>query len=359
MKKVRRKFFKLKVLIKSFIQYFVSFFIRIPNEPSKKVVYVQIERPEIYQRYLYILCKYFLIEQYVVVLKRSIRNIYYINCDIDTSFLLKEPMVYIGKPNTKIEFFEIKEADLRSEYFDFLIDPNSAKHAYHIPIGFHPYISFKDYWKIQPYKEKRKRALFMAGNFKHVYGNTYNEIYFGITNRNHVKSILEINGKIKQIVASDDIDFFEKVLDGSVVLIDRLDGYRIPPKNLFSFLNRFDFFLALPGMFMPLCHNIIEAMSVGTIPFLQEGYATLIRPSLTNGINCITYNGTQDLIERLEFLFALEEESILNLRKGVENFYDENFSPHSVVNYITKGNYSKLYLMAEKHSVDLLAKRMK
>jgi hypothetical protein len=45
---------------------------------------------------------------------------------------------------------------------------------------------------------------------------------------------------------------------------------------------------------MPLCHNVIEAMSVGTIPIIQKEYAALY-PNLTDNENAVIFNDLEHL----------------------------------------------------------------
>src|SRR3990167_5062911 len=62
-------------------------------------------------------------------------------------------------------------------------------------------------------------------------------------------------------------------------------------------LSMFDFFLAPPGVQMPLCHNIIEAIAVGTIPFTN--YYNWFEVPLEDGKNCIAFNDEKELLQRL------------------------------------------------------------
>jgi hypothetical protein len=271
--------------------------------------------------------------------------------DIDTSFIFKEKGFYIGHPPLSNASLKIEESMLNPCYFDFVFG-QKKENSYHVPIGFHPYIYFKSYWKNSYGNGKRIRSLFMAGNFSKTYANDYNEKFFGVLNRNYLKYQLEEWDLISRIEAKDEQEFFNLVKEESIVLVDRINGFQIHPIRILEFLSRFEFFFALPGMYMPMCHNLIEAMAVGMIPFLQEGYAKTFVPALENGVNCVTFSSIEDLNERIEFLFSLNSNTIEKLRFGVRKFYQEHFTAESVVKRIIEGSYSTIYLMAEKYSVD-------
>lgn len=198
----------------------------------------------------------------------------------------------------------------------------------------------------------------MAGNFSESYSNGINEKLFNVNNRYSLKKIIESSKFFKKLDLKDEIDFFNNLTDDSIFLIDRLSEYQVSQDKLFYFLSKFNFFFALPGLYMPICHNIIEAMSVGTIPFLQKGYANAFQPQLKNGVNCITFKGTEDLFERIEFLFSLDPNTIIKLQDGVKQFYMDNLSSKKIVFNLVNNNYSRIYLMAEEYSVKQLSLKL-
>lgn len=356
--KFDHKLFKLRILFSSILIVLGSFFRKNNDDQQAKKIYIDISKPEIYHRYFYNLCKYFLIEDYKVFIKRSLRNIYYLKSNTDASILFNEHGLIVGKPPKNIRFI-IDDKMISPHYFDFIINPKIKKNSYFVPIGFQPDIYFMDFWKGADFNGKRYKSLFIAGNFGRNYSNDYNEKLFKALNRYEVKSFIESFDYYKNLEVKDEFEFFEKVEDSSIYLIEKKNGYQIPPSKLFYFLRRFDFFFALPGMYMPISHNLIEAMSVGTIPFLQETYADIFQPPLENGVNCVTFKGTEDLFEKIQFLFSLESNDIIKLREGVIKFYVEKLSPKAIVTNIINQKYSKVYLMAEQYSVGQLSLKLK
>jgi hypothetical protein len=97
-----------------------------------------------------------------------------------------------------------------------------------------------------------------------------------------------------------------------------------------SFLGRCSFFVAPPGFRMPLCHNLVEAMSVGAIPIL--GYGAWLHPPLRDGVDSLQFSTLDELDSAIERGLAADEGEIGRLRAGVLSYYDEHLSVESFAN---------------------------
>jgi glycosyltransferase involved in cell wall biosynthesis len=95
-----------------------------------------------------------------------------------------------------------------------------------------------------------------------------------------------------------------------------------------SFLQRCSFFLAAPGFRMPLCHNLVEAMSVGAVPIVS--YGDWLDPPLRDGVDCLGYSTLQELETTIERALAMPEDEIARLRSGVLAYYAEHLSVESL-----------------------------
>ena len=93
-----------------------------------------------------------------------------------------------------------------------------------------------------------------------------------------------------------------------------------------------EFFIALPGVTMPLCHNLIEALAVGTIPILQ--YPDYLDPGLKDGYNCLVYNNSEDLIGVIKKALSLSEEIKTQLSKNAKDYYKEHLKLGQFTNRI-------------------------
>jgi hypothetical protein len=93
-----------------------------------------------------------------------------------------------------------------------------------------------------------------------------------------------------------------------------------------------DFFLSPPGIVMPMCHNIIEAMSVGTIPITN--YPEWMDPHLQPGVNCLTFDDEDDLIAALQRALTMTPADIARMRGAVIDYYDRHQRPQTFVDRV-------------------------
>lgn len=100
---------------------------------------------------------------------------------------------------------------------------------------------------------------------------------------------------------------------------------RISNDQWLKFLSDSDFFLATPGVRMPLCFNVIEAISVGTIPVLE--FPEYFTPPLEDRINCIVFSGQEDLIHKIYEVLSFNQDFIDYLRNNLIQYYEEHLKP--------------------------------
>lgn len=100
---------------------------------------------------------------------------------------------------------------------------------------------------------------------------------------------------------------------------------RIPQERWLEALAKSDFFLACPGVGMPLCHNLIEALAAGCVPILQ--YAAYLAPPLQDRVNCLTFRDARGLGDAIRAALAMSGEEIRALRANVRARYVEYHAP--------------------------------
>lgn len=93
-----------------------------------------------------------------------------------------------------------------------------------------------------------------------------------------------------------------------------------------------DFFLSPPGIVMPMCHNIVEAMAVGTIPITN--YPEWMDPHLEPGENCLAFDEADDLIAVLHRALAMEPAEIARMKANVIDYYKKHLRPHTFVDRV-------------------------
>jgi hypothetical protein len=107
---------------------------------------------------------------------------------------------------------------------------------------------------------------------------------------------------------------------------------RIESEDWLATLARADFFLSPPGIVMPMCHNIIEAMAVGAIPITN--YPEWLDPPLTHLGNCIAFEDENDLIAKLRLALEMDAEEITRMRKNVLDYYHTHMRSGTLINRI-------------------------
>ena len=100
--------------------------------------------------------------------------------------------------------------------------------------------------------------------------------------------------------------------------------YRIPWNQWHSTLDKSAFFLACPGVEMPLCHNLVEALARGSVPILE--HPEFLEPAMTHDVNCLEFKGQDELIATFERIFQMPEPEIQRLRAGAMAYYREHLA---------------------------------
>lgn len=128
--------------------------------------------------------------------------------------------------------------------------------------------------------ERKSIGVLLAGNFdERFYTNTVTKnfglldrtsIYESITNMD--TSILISGDKLIKSLRNENYKFYNNIF-----VVDK-NQERIKGSDWLYCLSSTKFLICPPGMIMPLCQNVIEALSVGTVPILN--YNSWLNPSL-------------------------------------------------------------------------------
>lgn len=137
-------------------------------------------------------------------------------------------------------------------------------------------------------------------------------------------------------------EIMESAATKQFVFVDN-GGARIDWNRWLDVIARADFFLCPPGIVMPMCHNVIEAMAVGTIPITN--YPEWFSPKLEHLKNCIVFNGKDDLIEKVNMALAMSDDQRIEIRENAMEYYELKLMPGTFVKKVEARKESRLNIL--------------
>jgi len=219
---------------------------------------------------------------------------------------------------------------------------------YKMPYYIHPVMNF---YLDNINKSSKKSNILFYGSEIIQYDKFWIEKYFKKISRQDIFNYLVGSG-VDMIIPESYSDFRNKFDQnrGSLFLLNR-NKVNIPANDWLSILSEFNFFVAAPGIQMPLSHNAIEAMAVGTILILS--YPEMFNPELKDGINCLVYSNFEELCQKIEYAKKMDAQELEIMRKNVMAYFDDHIHPSGFYKKICDNNCGliKLYLNAEESSL--------
>ena len=123
----------------------------------------------------------------------------------------------------------------------------------------------------------------------------------------------------------------------------------IPRERWVDALASSDFFLACPGVDMPLCHNLIEAMAGGAIPILQ--YAAYLPTPLENRVNALTFDSADSLRETVKTALGMSPAEVVRMRANVSAYYQKHLAPGCFARRLFDGGPTRKNLLFNAYRV--------
>jgi len=168
---------------------------------------------------------------------------------------------------------------------------------------------------------RRPWRVFFAGTVNKRYARSTLRKQFGKMSR---VETLETVRKQLRTEEFHELDSLAEIVRGHRFIITS-KALRVAPERWFDVLAKSEFFLACPGGAMPICHNVVEAVAVGSIPILE--YPEYLDPVLQPGVNCLTFTGKANLLETMRRALEMDHAHIAELRKGAVAYYREHLAP--------------------------------
>lgn len=215
-----------------------------------------------------------------------------------------------------------------------LFSPYRLREPLIAPYGMHPtqaLLATSDRlcaWRSRP----RSMRLLFAGDSK---GYVRNRVRFPGPKLPRLEVLNTLKARLPDALTSvGGADEIERLCAAGFV--DRFvlseSGSGITPQQWLPTLARADFFLCPPGIVMPMCHNLIEAMAVGTIPLI--GYPEWLHPNLRHLENCVAFDDADDLVEKTQMVLAMPPERIARMRAAAIDYYEQHLRPERLVDAI-------------------------
>lgn len=172
----------------------------------------------------------------------------------------------------------------------------------------------------------RKMRVFFSGDTEHYRRVWVRYPKIKLPREPIVQAVIQRLAEARILV--EDGAELKRLLDGPYLnrmVLTASSHVRVEFEDWMPTLARADFFLSPPGIVMPMCHNIIEAMAVGTIPITN--YPEWLDPPLQPGINCLAFDTEDDLISVIHQALAMRSEEITAMRERVVDYYERHLRP--------------------------------
>lgn len=353
-----KRFNQIITLLKD-ILLFVRMKFLDANPTTDRVVFVDFENPNLYHRYFYNLLTTFKLAGYEIIYPMSFskfRNLR--NGDAYLALLFKEKgFLSIKNTASKANYITLKNDQFSANYYQrYFEQDNQQINSFHVPMSFHPYMYSKNLWNIPIEESVRMNAIFTFGNFDR---EAYKEIHkapFKIINRAElIESFSKQEGFIS-VKNKDELNGLVTENKNHQFIFVEKENAPIPMENVREYLSKFRYFLCCPGVFAPLSHNFVEALSVGTVPIIQQSYADLIYPKLQHQINAFIFRDWNHLLELINTeIFKISDQEYAEMNKKVQKYYDGYLHPKSVAENIIKHlEIDTIFLNASERSVKLI-----
>ena len=330
------------------------------SKTNKGLIHFNISKIGSYGRYFYLLVKFFQLQGYRISIERKFSAFKSIHQgESYLRYLIDERMISFSRKN-KNTLLEFNDSNLSSAYFDFLLPHNNnISDCFFVPISMHPIFYHRNTWAEVIEEGERKQSIFMAGNFnEQLYGKS-NEVNFNVISRPKLLAILKEKNLASEIKALDSLEVAIKEDAHHKCFIINTEDCRIPINQLRSYLNHFAFYLSCPGVVMPYCHNIVEAMSAGCIPLIQKEYANMMQPPLTDKVNALFFNTAADLPQSISMAYNMDQNTLTTMRKNVMAYYQNHLTPKAVTENLLSGDFKAIYYSPSKQVLSTLKKREK
>ncbi|GEN74950.1 hypothetical protein [Chryseobacterium hagamense] len=331
----------------------------IPPE-NDKVLLISFTNPNLYHRFFYLMVKFYQLSGYTICYPMNFsrfRNLR--NKDRYLGLMVREKnFLSINKKNLPPNVIELKDEMFSPDYFvNYFEQQNKQDNVFHVPMSFHPFMYNQGIWDHTINTDrKRFNSIFCYGNFDEQAYLDIKRTEFTVETRTGLLAFFQKKENFISIRGREEVISAGDTLNEKYVFAIK-ENYGIRMEDIRELLSRFNFYLCCPGVVMPLCHNVIEAMSVGTIPLIQKEYAEVMYPNLRHRTNAVLFKDLNELEHLIHNeIFKYSGQEILTMKNNVLEYYKKYLSPAGMVKNLNQSILEKklIYLQAEHRSVKFI-----
>jgi hypothetical protein len=253
------------------------------------------------------------------------------------------------RKSIKIDYDVLLGIELGGNIIPYLMHPNAYRKK-----TAHSAMSLRN--------NRRDIKLFFGGNISAgVYDKESSMLPGNLTRRGITNALIDHfsdSGTVRVISEADSIlQMTGDNYSNNLFIFDATTA-RVGRNEWLPIISSCDFFLCLPGVLMPMSHNVVEAMSVGTIPILN--YPEWMSPMPINRVNCLIYSTLHELYEVIDFVLNIDKNEIDKMRTGVLEYYDKYMDPATLVKSLEDSSINRFtyYYCAEFVTHDFATKRL-
>jgi hypothetical protein len=221
-----------------------------------------------------------------------------------------------------------------------------------LPFGLHP-----DALRGTPDEElhrlrevpRRWRLFFSGACSARYYDTHWIRREFGKMPRSEALEVIQDELPENRTVTPNSWSELEALLDEHVPGFVWVPGATsvIPTTSWLEVLARAEVFLAAPGVSYPMCHNVVEAMSVGVVPLIE--YPEQFDPPLRHGQECLVFAGEEQLRHRVGEIMRMPPSELAALGRTAAEYYDRHLSPEGFVGQLEADPRTTLVLHVKGH----------
>lgn len=256
--------------------------------------------------------------------------------------------IYFSKPFQKPKIYRLfshhNNADfpINFNYKKVYTTDEYVKEA--IPYIMHP----RNYLISAPSLLDKKVGIVMSGNFEaKIYDSDAISKNFQLLNRWQIYSEII---KHKAVITLTGTDFKQQlpssVFEDKFVVMKWQQG-AIPSEEWRHYLSSAKFLFCAPGMTMPMCHNVLEAMSVGVVPIIN--YENWLNPTLIDEKNALLYQSEDSILKVIDKALSISDAQFALLQRNVIEYYQTFYSSYDFEN-----NRHKTLILLNEDSKDLI-----